>query len=144
MVSNFFNKNLDVTARFSGLQGTLCLTAPPDAENLRQKGFWGKVGLGLYAVLKATNALRHESEEVARLPVHIRAERCLRAGLAEAVRNSAAVKLLPERDISASSRNNKRPRPEAESSTEQRNKQRRDRPTAAPPDPAQPSDTHPM
>ena len=39
-------------------QGSVGLTAPPDVSSTRLDRFWIRVGLGHYAVLRATNALR--------------------------------------------------------------------------------------
>lgn len=98
VVREFLSKHLATATGISGTKAAMCLTAPPDADNSRQPEYWSRVGLAHYAVLKATNALRHEKNEVANLPRHGRAERCLRAGLAEAIRGSPALKLLPKGD----------------------------------------------
>ena len=66
----------------------LCLTAPPDVTSTRLDRFWIRVGLGLYAVLRATNALRASKWQEGGSEQHGRAWTCLWAGLTEAVRGA--------------------------------------------------------
>ncbi len=97
MVGTFFRRHITGPLHFASLKDLFCLVAPQEADSTRQTNLWPRVGLGHYAVLRATNALRAAAGETASgSALHGRAWSCLRAGLAEALRGSIPlVKWLP-------------------------------------------------
>ena len=88
VVWQFMRAYLGIVPKFSSGKDIWCLAAPPDADSLRQPHYWCRIGVGQYAVMRATNALRAGPEVAPASDEGHRkmAWRCLRAGLAEALR----------------------------------------------------------
>lgn len=102
----FARKYLAIVPKFARGKDIWCLTAPPDADSTRCPDYWTRVSLAHYAVMRATNALRMMPRMEGNDERRMKVWRCLRAGLAEGVRDSpllALARRLQPEDMPTSS-----------------------------------------